>query len=152
MLSAFDPFHTESAMKQLAPIALAMMFALPVAAVHAQETEHSKAGVAAAGHWLALADASKAAETWSSAGAVFRAAVTAEQWSGMLAAARAPLGELASRTLANARHTRTLPGAPEADYVVIQYGAVYANRPGVTETVVTTREADGWKVITYLIQ
>ena len=140
-------------MKQLAPIALAMMFAMPVAAVHAQETEHTKAGVAAAGQWLVLADAGKAAESWSAAGTVFRSAVTAEQWNGMLAGARAPLGELKSRTLANARHTRTLPGAPEADYVVIQYSAVYANRPGVTETVVTSREADGgWKVITYLIQ
>jgi hypothetical protein len=71
----------------------------------------------------------------------------------MLAGARAPLGELKSRTLANARYTRTLPGVAEGDYVVIQYGAVYANRPGVTETVVTSREGEGgWKVITYLIQ
>lgn len=140
-------------MQQLAPIALAMMFAMPVAAVHAQETEHTKAGVAAAGQWLKLADAGNGVESWRSAGTVFRNAATAEQWSGMLAGARAPLGELKSRTLANARHTRTLPGVPEGDYVVIQYGAVYANRPGVTETVVTSREAEGgWKVITYLIQ
>lgn len=140
-------------MKPLAPIALAMMFAMPVAAVHAQETEHTKAGVAAAEQWLKLADAGKGAETWSAAGTVFRSAATAEQWTGMLAGARAPLGELKSRTLASARYTRNLPGAPEADYVVIQYGAVYANRPGVTETVVTAREGDGgWKVITYLIQ
>ena len=140
-------------MKQLAPIALAMMFDMPAAAVHAQETEHTKAGVAAAEQWLKLADAGNGVESWRSAGTVFRSAVTAEQWNGMLAGARAPLGELKSRTLANARYTRTLPGASEADYVVIQYGAVYANRPGVTETVVTSREAEGgWKVITYLIQ
>ena len=140
-------------MKQLATIALAMMFAMPVAAVHAQETDHSKAGVAAAEQWLKLADAGKGPETWSAAGSAFRGAVTTEQWTGMLQGARAPLGELKSRSLANARYTRTLPGAPEADYVVIQYGAVYANRPGVTETVVTAREADGsWKVVTYLVQ
>ena len=140
-------------MKQLAPIALAMMFAMPVAAVHAQETEQTKAGVAAAEQWLKLADADKGAQSWSAAGAAFRGAVTAEQWSGMLAGARAPLGELKSRTLANARNTRTLPGAPEADYVVIQYGSSFANRPGATETVVTAREADGsWKVITYMVQ
>lgn len=140
-------------MKQLAPIALAMMFAMPVVAVHAQETRHSKAGVAAAEQWLKLADADKGPETWSAAGTGFRSAVSAEQWTGMLQGARAPLGALKSRSLANARYTRTLPGAPEGDYVVIQYGAVYANRPGVTETVVTAREADGsWKVVTYLIQ
>lgn len=140
-------------MQQIAPLALAMLFALPVAAVHAQETEHSKAGVTAAEAWLELADAGKGPETWSAAGAAFRSAVTAEQWTGMLQGARAPLGELKSRSLTNARYTRTLPGAPDGDYVVIQYGAVYANRPGVTETVVAAREADGsWKVVTYLIQ
>lgn len=144
-------------MTQLAPIALAILFAMPVAAVHAQEaareTDHSKAGVAAAEQWLALADAGKGADTWNAAGSAFKSAVTAGQWSGMLQAARAPLGLLKSRTLANARYTRTLPGAPEADYVVIQYGAVYAKRPGVTETVVTAREGDGsWKVVTYMVQ
>ena len=57
------------------------------------------------------------------------------------------------RPLVLVRTVSVLPGAPEGDYVVIQYGAVYANRPGVTETVVTAREADGsWKVVTYLIQ
>lgn len=140
-------------MKQLAPIALAMMFATPVVAVHAQEADHSKAGVAAAEQWLKLADADKGPETWSAAGTGFRSAVTSEQWTGMLQGARAPLGALKSRSLANARFTRTLPGAPEGDYVVIQYSAVYVNRPGVTETVVTARETDGsWKVVTYLIQ
>ena len=140
-------------MKQLAPIALAMMFAMPVAAVHAQEIDHTTAGVAAAEEWLKLADAGKGAETWSAAGAVFRNAVTSEQWAGMLAGARAPLGELKSRALANARYTRNLPGAPEADYVVIQYGSAFANRPGATETLVTAREADGsWKVVTYRVQ
>lgn len=140
-------------MKHLAPIALAMLFAMPVATVQAQETDHSKAGVAAAEQWLKLADAGKGADTWSTAGSAFRGAVSAEQWSGMLQGARAPLGDLKSRSLTNARFTRTLPGAPEGDYVVIQYGAVYANRPGVTETVVTAREADGsWKVVTYLVQ
>lgn len=140
-------------MTLLAPVAAAMMFALPVAAVHAQELDHGKAGVAAAEGWLALADAGKHLDTWRAAGAAFRHAVSAEQWAGMLERARAPLGELKSRSLTQARHTRILPGAPEGDYVVIQYAAAYANRPGATETVVTAREADGsWKVVTYLIR
>jgi len=140
-------------MQQIAPIAIAMMFALPASAIHAQEVERTKAGVEAAERWLELADAGKGDASWSAAAGVFRGAVTQAQWSAALAQARAPLGDLKSRTLSNARFTRTLPGAPEADYVVIQYAAVYANRPGVTETVVATRETDGaWKVTTYLIQ
>lgn len=140
-------------MKQLAPIALAMIFALPAPALHAQETERTRAGVAAAQEWLGLADAGKGAGSWAAAGTVFRAAVTSEQWDGMLEGARAPLGALKTRSLSSARYTRTLPGMPEGDYVVIQYAATYASRPGATETVVTAREGDGaWKVITYLIQ
>lgn len=140
-------------MKSIAPIALAMLFALPVCAVQAQETERTRAGVEAAERWLELVDGAQGEASWTAAAAIFRAAVSQEQWSAALSQARAPLGALKSRTLSNARYTRTLPGAPEADYVVIQYGAVYANRPGVTETLVATREADGaWKVMTYLIQ
>lgn len=140
-------------MQQIVPIAVAMMFAVPAGAVHAQDVERTRAGVQAAGQWLALADGGQGDASWSAAAGVFRGAVTQAQWSAALAQARAPLGALKSRTLASARFTRTLPGAPEADYVVIQYGAVYANRPGVTETLVATRETDGaWKVMTYLIQ
>lgn len=140
-------------MKQLAPIAVAMMFALPTSAVQAQAVDHTKAGVQAAESWLTLADGGQGDASWTAAATVFRDAVTQEQWSVALKQARAPLGELKSRTLANARYTRALPGAPKGDYVVIQYAAVYANRPGATETVVATHEADGaWKVTTYLIQ
>ena len=140
-------------MKPIAPLALAMLFAMPVCAVHAQEVERTKAGVEAAERWLVLVDAGQGEASWTQAAAVFRGVVTQAQWSAALTQARTPLGALTSRTLANARSTRTLPGAPEGDYVVIQYDAVYANRAGVTETVVATREADGaWKVTTYLIQ
>lgn len=130
-----------------------MLFAMPVCAVHAQEVERTRAGVEAAERWLVLADAGQGEASWTQAAAAFRGAVTQGQWSAALKQARTPLGALTSRKLANARSTRTLPGAPDGDYVVIQYDAVYANRAGVTETLVATREADGaWKVVTYLIQ
>ena len=138
---------------QLAPIAIAVMFAAPVAAVHAQQLDQTKAGAQAAERWLALTDGDKGAESWSAAGAMFQAAVSQKDWAAGLHNARAPYGALTTRTPADARFTRTLPGAPEADYVVIQYRSVFANRPAAMETVITTREADGsWKTVAYYIR
>lgn len=140
-------------MKQLAPIALALLFALPAGALHAEPTDMTKAGVAAAEHWLALVDAGQGAHSWREASALLRATVTAEQWAGAVQAARAPFGEFKSRKLVSARYTTTLPGAPAGEYVVIQYEAAFARRTGVTETVTPMREADGsWKVSGYYIK
>jgi hypothetical protein len=151
MLSA-PVIHQESAM-QLAPVAIAVLFAAPVVAVQAQQVDQTKAGVEAAENWLALADAGKGAESWSAAGALFQGAVSQKDWADTLGKARTPLGALTKRTLADARATRTLPGAPEADYVVLQYQSSFANRPAATEMVVVVREADNrWKTITYLVR
>ena len=111
------------------------------------------AGAEAAGRWLALADAGNGEATWHAAGAVFQAAVSQKDWTAALDQARTPYGALTRRTLADARATRTLPGAPEGDYVVLQYQSSFANRPTVTETVIVMRETDGnWKTITYVIR
>ncbi|MEW7847848.1 DUF4019 domain-containing protein [Massilia aurea] len=140
-------------MSRLAPIAIAALFSLPILTVQAQQADQTKPGIEAAERWLALADAGKGADTWTTAGTLFQGAVSQKEWSAALGQARAPLGALTKRTLADARATRTLPGAPEADYVVLQYESSFANRPLATETVVVVREADGsWKTITYLIR
>ncbi|MBD8723454.1 DUF4019 domain-containing protein [Oxalobacteraceae sp. CFBP 13708] len=140
-------------MQQLAPFAIAMLFATPTVAVHAQQADQTTAGAEAAGRWLALADTGNGEATWHAAGAVFQTAVSQKDWTAALDQARTPYGALTRRTLADARATRTLPGAPEGDYVVLQYQSSFANRPTVTETVIVMRETDGnWKTITYVIR
>lgn len=140
-------------MHKLAPIAVAMMCALPAVAVQAQEADQSAAGVAAAEAWFVLADAGEGAQSWNAAGADFRRAVSQDQWAAALQAVRAPLGAVKSRKLVRAQPARTLQGLPDGEHVVLQYQTVYANRAGVGETVVATRQADGsWKMNTYRIQ
>ena len=140
-------------MSRLAPIAIAALFSLPVLTVQAQQADQTTPAIDAAGRWLALADAGQGAETWTTAGTAFQEAVSQKDWTSALQQARAPLGDLVRRTLADARATRTLPGAPEADYVVLRYQSSFANRPLATETVVMVREPDGsWMTITYLIR
>lgn len=112
----------------------------------------TQAAVKAAESWLALADAGAYADSWRQGAALFRAAVTEQGWDQALRAARAPYGAVKARVLVAAQYTRKLPGAPEGDYVVIQYRTEFAAKPGV-ETVTPMREADGsWKVSGYYIR
>ena len=119
----------------------------------AQDTAAAtQAATKAAEAWLVPTDAGDHAAGWKQGAAPLRAAVTQEQWSAAASAARAPFGPVKARKLAGAQYTRTLPGAPEGEYVVIQYQTEFANKSGI-ETVVPMREADGsWRVSGYAIR
>ena len=105
------------------------------------------AATQAADSWLALLDEAKHADSWTQGAAMFRGAVTPAQWDAALRAVRSPLGAVKSRKLTASSYTRRLPGAPDGEYVVLQYQTDFANRAGVTETVTPMREPDGsWKV------
>ena len=111
------------------------------------------AAVQAANRWLALMDAGQAGESWDAAAPILQAAVTRASWIDIGKSVRAPLGEVKSRKQASAVFTRTLPGVPEGEYVVIQYASDFAGRAGVVETVVPMRLPDGsWKVTTYRLR
>ena len=67
--------------------------------------------------------------------------------------ARAPLGALKSRVFKTATFTRSLPGAPDGEYVVIQFDTRFENKAAAVETVTPMRQKDGsWKVSGYYIR
>lgn len=107
----------------------------------------------AARSWLALTDSGNGARSWQASASLFKAGVPQDKWEQSLAAARGPLGALKSRTLSSATYSRTLPGAPDGEYVVIQYSSQFANKATAVETVTPMRENDGsWKVSGYFIR
>ena len=107
----------------------------------------------AAQSWLALADSGNGAMSWQTAASLFKTAVPQEKWERSLAAARGPLGALKGRTVSSATYSRTLPGAPDGEYVVIQYSSRFANKASAVETVTPMREKDGsWRVSGYFIK
>ncbi len=106
-----------------------------------------------AGSWLALVDTGKYAESWQEAASLFKAAVTQDQWQSALRASRDPLGKLLSRKLKSARYTKTLPGAPDGEYVVIQYESSFEHKQSAVEAVTPMLDKDGkWKVSGYYIK
>ncbi len=103
--------------------------------------------------WLALTDTGKYAESWNQAGEIFRLAITKDQWVKTIHAVRGPLGKLLSRRLRSAEFTTTLPGAPDGQYVVIQYETVFEKKQASIETITPMLENDGkWRVSGYYIQ
>ena len=103
--------------------------------------------------WLALIDNDQIEQSWSEASSLFRQAVTAGDWRRALAGARAPLGELLERSFIDATYAESLPGAPDGEYVVMQFEASFAKKASAVETVTTMLDEDGaWRVSGYFIR
>lgn len=103
--------------------------------------------------WLALTDASNYADSWAEAAQFFKNAVTQPQWTNQIKAVRGPLGKMQSRKLKSATFTKSLPGAPDGQYVVIQYATSFEHKPSAIETVTPMLDKDGqWRVSGYYIK
>ena len=101
----------------------------------------------AAEPWLALVDSGRYAESWKQSASLFRAKITAAQWEEAVRSARDPLGALVSRKLVSSQFTRTLPGVPDGEYVVLRYETEFANKKNAVETVTPMKDSDGrWRV------
>src|SRR4029077_18857096 len=97
--------------------------------------EREKAAEHAAQKWLAIVDAGRYGESWDAAAGLVRRALTRAQWEDPLNKARPPLGKVLSRKLRSATFMTSVPGAPQGEYVVIEYDTDFENRKGATERV-----------------
>jgi predicted SnoaL-like aldol condensation-catalyzing enzyme len=112
-----------------------------------------KGAITASVVWLSLVDQGKYLESWDQASELFKAAVTKEQWQSSLKAVRPPLGKMLERKLKSKQYTKTLPGAPDGEYVVIQYETSFEKKKSAIETVTPMLDKDGkWKVSGYYIK
>jgi len=103
--------------------------------------------------WLALVDSGKYAESWQEAAQLFKAAVTVEQWQNAVRASRDPFGKVLSRKVKSATYTKTLPGAPDGEYVVIKYESSFEHKQAAVETVTPMMDKDGkWRISGYYIK
>lgn len=130
---------------------LLLAFASPTQSHAADKPE--KEAQAVAEQWLALVDAGQFAESWQNAAGFFQAAVSQAQWQSSLTLVRKPLGNLVSRKLKSAKYSKTLPGVPDGEYVVVQFDTSFANKKEAVETITPMLDKDGkWKVSGYFIK
>jgi len=132
-------------------IILGLVFAAGLA--FAAEMEKEKAAVLAAEKWLAIIDKGQYDESWKQAAGFFKSAVKQDQWVQSLQAVRKPLGKLISRQVKSRKYTTSLPGAPDGEYVVIEFETSFKNKKSAVETVTPMMERDGsWRVSGYYIK
>jgi hypothetical protein len=134
-------------------LVLLLLFTLLLGAFAAAQAKPEQLAQTAAESWLALVDSGKYAQSWDEAAQFFKSAVSKDQWQQMLRAARDPLGKLVSRKLKSADYKTSLPGAPDGQYVVIQYESSFEHKQSAVETVTPMLDKDGkWRVSGYYIK
>ena len=107
----------------------------------------------AATTWLAVADAGDYPRSWREAASLLQTSVTQPKWESALQLGRQQLGGMKSRTLKSATFSRTLTGAPDGEYVLIQYETQFEFKPLAIETLTTMKDRDAsWKVAGYFIK
>ena len=112
-----------------------------------------EAAVDAAQEWLGLVDGGQFGESWEEAAGYFRNAISKDKWEQAMKAGRVPLGALVSRVVKSKQYTTSVPGAPDGQYVVIQFSTSFENKGSAIETVTPMLDEDGsWRVSGYFIK
>ncbi len=138
-------------MKQLQiPALLLLLILLPASAIASEQKKNAAAQEA--GKWLALVDGKQHRESWKRAATLFRQQLSAEQWQQAITAARRPLGNMTSRKLMAATYATSLPGAPDGEYVVLQYKTAFKNKKNAIETVTPMFDNGQWRVSGYYVR
>jgi Protein of unknown function (DUF4019) len=131
---------------------LVLSLCLSCLCAHAEDRPEKRAQMAAE-TWLGQVDVGDYAASWKEASPYFQGAVTEKTWAASLNGVRKPLGKVVSRTLQSAQHTRSVPGAPDGNYVVMQFDTRFENKQAAVETVTFLQAKDGkWKAAGYYIK
>ncbi len=141
-------------MVQRLTISLMMLFTLVFGMIASADQEAAKqAALDSAEAWLQLVDEAKYSESWKQSSGYFRAAVKLEDWKQSMPSFRTPLGSVVSRKLKLQQYMTTLPGAPDGEYVVIQFDTSFSHKASAVETITPMLDKDGvWRVSGYYIK
>lgn len=116
------------------------------------EAPSQQPDIGAAYAWVGLIDARRWDDSWAAAGTLFKSRMPKPGWASTIAPVRVLLGAVAARALKAVTKTKSLPGAPDGEYEVVQFQTSFANKAAATETVVLSHEASGWNVDGYFIR
>ena len=132
---------------------IALVTGLTPAAAAEDDTLDVAPAIRAAESWLSIVDSGRYGTGWDEAATMLKDSVPRLRFETSVQSAREPLGPAMARKLRAATYTRSLPGAPGGEYVVIQFETEFDKRPRSVETVTPMREPDGsWKVSGYYIR
>lgn len=134
-------------------LAVAIILVLTAIVSIASDSGREKAAVTAAEKWVALLDSGNYANSWKEAAEYFKSAINQQQWEQSIKSVRNPLGKVIYRKVQSKTYQRTLPGAPDGEYVIIQFQTSFQNKKAAVETVTPMLDKDGqWRVSGYFIK
>ena len=117
------------------------------------DAQTKQKAIDSAEYWLALIDSGNYGESWDEAAGIFKKAITKEKWVEAVENVRSNVGKYLKREIISATYTKTLPGAPDGEYVVIQFNAKFEKKEKSTETITPMKDSDGkWHVSGYYIK
>jgi Protein of unknown function (DUF4019) len=133
-------------------VTIALLYCAGVGAATAGKAAVPHA-VSASNAWLKLVDSGDYSASYQRASSLFKEHVSAADWVQQVSAARKPLGAVISRRIKASQYVTTLPGAPDGQYVVIQYETSFTNKKSAVETVTPMLDQHGhWRVSGYYIR
>jgi hypothetical protein len=112
-----------------------------------------QSGISAAKAWLQLMDKGEYYKTWETASSLFQNAIDKEKWVKKVKPVREPFGKIISRKIKKYQYLKALPGAPDGEYVYIQFQTSFEKKRASIETITPMLDADGiWKVSGYYVK
>lgn len=120
--------------------------------MHDEESMKQEA-IAAAETWLHLIDKADFSESWKQAAVMFKGAIKEDQWLESLNRVQSMFGRALSRSVKSSQYATELPGAPDGEYVVIEFETSFERKQNGIETVTPMKDDDGeWRVSGYYIR
>jgi len=132
------------------PVLILLLALLPLGILASEQKQRD--AEQEAGKWLALVDGGLYQESWNRAATLFKQQVSAAQWRQAMAAARDPFGIMISRKLMASTYSTSLPGAPDGEYVVLQFKTEFKNKKQAVETVTPMLDNGRWRVSGYYVR
>ena len=112
-----------------------------------------KMAIPAAEAWLKHLDSKEYDKCWGTFSTVFRSKISKDDLTKQLKLALDPMGKMKSRTIQSKMYHTKLPGAPDGEYLVIQYKTSFEKKESAIETITPTKDKDGvWRVSGYYIK
>jgi hypothetical protein len=93
--------------------------------------------------WLKIIDAGKYKEGWDICSEYLKKAVEKSDFEKSMKGALSPLGKVIKREVLSKKFFKSLPGAPDGEYVVIEFKSVFENKKEAVETITSMKEKDG---------
>jgi hypothetical protein len=132
---------------------LCVLVAVTSSCTRSADKDLTGEAVVVAEAWLGVVDRGEYGVSWDQSAEVFQAAVSKANWDQTMTAMRRPLGDLISRSVQSAKYATSLPGAPDGEYVVVQFTTGFSDKESAVETVTPMKGSDGvWRVSGYFIK